>query len=45
MGVGMNGKGNDFIRRVNLKKLSADDASSPKNGSLCQVKGSDVPQK
>jgi hypothetical protein len=43
MGVGMKGKGSDFIRHVNLKKLSADGASSRENGSLCQITGSDVP--
>jgi hypothetical protein len=42
MGVGMKGKSSDFIRHVNLKNFSADVASSPKNGSLCQIKGSDV---
>jgi hypothetical protein len=45
MGVSMKGKGTDFIRHVNLKNPSAGNVSSPKNGSLCQITGSDDAQK
>jgi hypothetical protein len=45
MGDGMKAQRSDFICRVNRKILSADSASSPKNGSLCQITASDVAEK